>query len=68
MLPSFETLAALAPQDDGVRVIVKSRCYKMRRGQCARLPKGSPADFATFIAEFTDKWRKVIRAAGIKGE
>jgi len=29
---------------------------------------GSPADFGTFIAEFTDKWGKVIRAAGIKAE
>jgi tripartite-type tricarboxylate transporter receptor subunit TctC len=29
---------------------------------------GSPADFATFIAEFTEKWGKVIRAAGIKAE
>jgi tripartite-type tricarboxylate transporter receptor subunit TctC len=29
---------------------------------------GSPADFGTFIAEFTEKWGKVIRAAGIKAE
>jgi tripartite-type tricarboxylate transporter receptor subunit TctC len=29
---------------------------------------GSPAAFGTFIAEFTDKWGKVIRAAGIKAE
>ncbi len=29
---------------------------------------GSPADFGSFIAEFTDKWGKVIRAAGIKAE
>jgi tripartite-type tricarboxylate transporter receptor subunit TctC len=29
---------------------------------------GSPADFGTFIAEFTDKWGKVIHAAGIKAE
>lgn len=27
---------------------------------------GSPADFARFIADETDKWRKVIRAANIK--
>ena len=29
---------------------------------------GSPEDFGRFIAEFTDKWGKVIRDAGIKAE
>ena len=29
---------------------------------------GTPAAFGTFIAEFTEKWGKVIRAAGIKAE
>lgn len=29
---------------------------------------GSPTEFGKFIAEYTDKWRKVIQAAGIKGE
>jgi tripartite-type tricarboxylate transporter receptor subunit TctC len=29
---------------------------------------GSPANFGTFITEFTEKWGKVIRAAGIKAE
>jgi tripartite-type tricarboxylate transporter receptor subunit TctC len=29
---------------------------------------GSPADFGKFIADETDKWRKVIRAANIKPE
>jgi len=29
---------------------------------------GSPADFAKLIADETDKWRKVIRAANIKPE
>ena len=28
----------------------------------------SPAEFGKFIVEFTEKWGKVIRAAGIKGE
>jgi tripartite-type tricarboxylate transporter receptor subunit TctC len=27
---------------------------------------GSPADFAKFIADETEKWGKVIRAANIK--
>ena len=29
---------------------------------------GSPADFAKFIAEETEKWGKVIRTANIKPE
>jgi tripartite-type tricarboxylate transporter receptor subunit TctC len=29
---------------------------------------GSPADFAKFIADETEKWGKVIRAANIKPE
>ena len=29
---------------------------------------GSPADFSRFIAGDTEKWSKVIRAAGIKAE
>jgi hypothetical protein len=28
----------------------------------------SPAEFGKFIIEFTEKWDKVIRAAGIKLE
>jgi tripartite-type tricarboxylate transporter receptor subunit TctC len=27
---------------------------------------GSPAEFAKFIAEETEKWAKVIKSAGIK--
>ena len=29
---------------------------------------GSPADFGKFIADETEKWGKVIRAANIKAE
>jgi len=29
---------------------------------------GSPADFGMLVAEETEKWGKVIRAAGIKAE
>jgi tripartite-type tricarboxylate transporter receptor subunit TctC len=28
----------------------------------------SPAEFGKFIVEYTEKWAKVIRAAGIKAE
>jgi hypothetical protein len=27
-----------------------------------------PAEFAKFVVEYTEKWSKVIRAAGIKAE
>ena len=29
---------------------------------------GSPADFAKFVADETEKWGKIIRAANIKAE
>ena len=29
---------------------------------------GSPADFGKLIVEETEKWAKVVRAAGIKAE
>jgi tripartite-type tricarboxylate transporter receptor subunit TctC len=29
---------------------------------------GSPADFGKFVVEYSEKWGKLIRAAGIKGE
>jgi tripartite-type tricarboxylate transporter receptor subunit TctC len=28
----------------------------------------SPAEFRKFVVEYTEKWAKIIRAAGIKGE
>jgi tripartite-type tricarboxylate transporter receptor subunit TctC len=31
-------------------------------------PGGSPADFAKFIADETEKWAKVVKFAGIKAE
>ena len=42
---------------------------KARLGDLGATPvPGSPADFAKLIAEETDKWGKVIRAANIKAE
>jgi tripartite-type tricarboxylate transporter receptor subunit TctC len=42
------------------------------KGQLAALGgttlSGSPADFGTLIADETEKWAKVIRAANIKPE
>jgi hypothetical protein len=32
------------------------------------VPPGSPADFGKLIADETEKWSKVVRAANIKQE
>jgi len=43
--------------------------FKTRLADLGAQPyPGSPAAFGAFIAEFTERWGKVIRAAGIKGE
>ena len=34
----------------------------------AEIFSGSPAEFGRFIADYTEKWAPVIRAAGIKAE
>ena len=34
----------------------------------AEIFAGSPADFGRFIVDYTEKWAKVIRAAGVKAE
>ena len=34
----------------------------------AEILPGSPAEFGKFIADYTEKWAKVIRAAGVKAE
>jgi tripartite-type tricarboxylate transporter receptor subunit TctC len=34
----------------------------------AEMFPGSPAGFGKFIADYTEKWAKVIRAAGVKAE
>jgi tripartite-type tricarboxylate transporter receptor subunit TctC len=43
--------------------------FKRRLAELGAQPSpGSPAAFGAFIAEFTERWGKVIRTAGIKGE
>ncbi len=34
----------------------------------AEIFAGSPADFGKFIVDYTEKWAKVIRAAGVKAQ
>jgi tripartite-type tricarboxylate transporter receptor subunit TctC len=52
-----------------VNAVLADPAFKTRLEELGAEPSaGSPAEFGAFIAEFTDKWGKVIRAAGIKGE
>jgi tripartite-type tricarboxylate transporter receptor subunit TctC len=52
-----------------VNAVLADPAFKARLEELGAEPfAGSPAEFGAFIAEFTEKWGKVIRAAGIKGE
>ena len=52
-----------------VNAALADPAFKTRLEELGAEPfAGSPAEFGAFIAEFTEKWGKVIRAAGIKGE
>jgi tripartite-type tricarboxylate transporter receptor subunit TctC len=52
-----------------VNAALADPAFKARLADLSAEPvAGTPAEFGTFIAEFTEKWGKVIRAAGIKGE
>src|SRR5215813_4656354 len=48
--------------------LVDSNMKKRLTDLGAALFAGSPADFGKFIADETDKWRKVVTFAGIKAE
>jgi tripartite-type tricarboxylate transporter receptor subunit TctC len=52
-----------------VNAALADPAFKARLADLGAEPfAGTPAEFGTFIADFTEKWGKVIRAAGIKGE
>jgi tripartite-type tricarboxylate transporter receptor subunit TctC len=52
-----------------VNAVLADPAFKARLADLGAEPfAGSPAEFGAFIAEFTERWGKVIRAAGIKGE
>jgi tripartite-type tricarboxylate transporter receptor subunit TctC len=52
-----------------VNAALADAAFKARLVELGAEPfAGSPEAFGTFIAEFTDKWGKVIRDAGIKAE
>jgi len=61
-----EIIAVLNRQ---VNAALADPTFKTRVGDLGMQPfASSPAAFGKFIAEYTDKWAKVIRAAGIKAE
>ncbi|HML13082.1 MAG TPA: tripartite tricarboxylate transporter substrate binding protein [Xanthobacteraceae bacterium] len=61
-----EIIARLNAQ---VNVALADQAFTARLVELGAEPfPGSPADFGAFIAEFTERWGKVIRAAGIKAE
>jgi tripartite-type tricarboxylate transporter receptor subunit TctC len=52
-----------------VNAALADPAFKTRLVELALEPfASSPAEFAKFIPEFTEKWRKIIRAANIKAE
>jgi tripartite-type tricarboxylate transporter receptor subunit TctC len=59
----------IATLNKEVNAVLADPAFKARLEELGAEPfAGSPAEFGAFIAEFTEKWGKVIRAAGIKGE
>jgi len=52
-----------------VNAALADPAFKARLANLGAEPFGSsPAEFGKFIVEYTEKWRKLIRAAGIKAE
>jgi tripartite-type tricarboxylate transporter receptor subunit TctC len=52
----------------GVNAVLTDPTIKTRLGDLGVDPFAtSPAEFGKFIVGFTEKWAKVIRAAGLKG-
>ena len=59
----------IATLNKEVNAVLADPAFKARLEELGAEPfAGSPAEFGAFIADFTEKWGKVIRAAGIKGE
>jgi tripartite-type tricarboxylate transporter receptor subunit TctC len=52
-----------------INVALADDAFKARLADLGAPPFAtSPTEFGQFIVEFTEKWRKVIRAANIKAE
>jgi tripartite-type tricarboxylate transporter receptor subunit TctC len=59
----------VAKLNDEINAALADAKFKARLADLGGTPlAGSPTDFAKLIADETEKWGKVIRTAGIKGE
>jgi len=59
----------IAILNNQVNAALADRTFKARLVDLGMEPfANSPAEFGKFIADYTEKWAKVIRAAGIKAE
>ena len=67
--PASTPAAIIATLNSGVNAALADPTFKARIADLGMQPfANSPAEFGKFIAEYTEKWAKVIRAAGIKAE
>jgi tripartite-type tricarboxylate transporter receptor subunit TctC len=67
--PASTPAEIIATVNREVNAALADATFKARLADLGMQPfAGSPAEFAKFIADYTDKWGKVIRAAGIKAE
>jgi tripartite-type tricarboxylate transporter receptor subunit TctC len=67
--PAHTPPAIIATLNSEVNAALADPTFKARIGDLGMQPfASSPAEFGKFIADYTEKWARVIRAAGIKAE
>jgi tripartite-type tricarboxylate transporter receptor subunit TctC len=67
--PAHTPLEIIAALNGQVNAALANPAFKARVGDLGMEPfSTSPGEFREFIAGYTEKWAKVIRAAGIKAE
>jgi tripartite-type tricarboxylate transporter receptor subunit TctC len=67
--PASTPPAIIATLNSEVNAALADSTFKARIADLGMQPfASSPAEFGKFIADYTEKWGKVIRAAGIKAE
>jgi tripartite-type tricarboxylate transporter receptor subunit TctC len=68
-VPAHTPLEIIAVLNGQVNAALADPAFKARVGDLGMEPfPSSPAEFRDFIAGYTEKWAKVIRATGIKAE
>jgi hypothetical protein len=66
--PALETAHVSQTDRCGIAGLADPRLKVRFADLGGTIPPGSPADFGKLIADETEKWAKVIRAANIKPE